>query len=191
MVPAYTALIIGTAGLMSLSISVASYRELGVLKRYKGTPVSPLAVLGSQVVTLFLMTLLGMFLLIAAGLAVYGMKLPARPIALLGGFALSCLAMFSLGFVLAGLMPTARSAQITAMIIYYPMIFLTGATIPREVLPESIRSVARFLPMDPVVKILQGLWRGDAWSAHTSDVLYIAGIAVVGSFIAAKTFRWE
>jgi len=33
--------------------------------------------------------------------------------------------------------------------------------------------------------------RDDAWSAHTGDVLYIAGIAVVGSFIAAMTFRWE
>jgi ABC-2 type transport system permease protein len=77
------------------------------------------------------------------------------------------------------------------MVIFYPMIFLTGATIPREVMPASIQGVARFLPLDPVVKVLQGMWRGDAWSGHVGHVLFLAGLAVVGSVVAVKTFRWE
>jgi ABC-2 type transport system permease protein len=175
-VPAYTAIIIGTTGLMSLAISVASQREKGVLRRYKATPLHPLAYLASQVITLYLMTAGGMVLLILTGKILYHLRFAA---------------FFALGFVLAGIMPTARTAQIAAMILYYPMMFLSGAAIPREVLPAGVRSFAKFLPMTPVVNLLRGLWNGDGWKGHGGDVLFLAGITLVFSLIAARTFRWE
>jgi ABC-2 type transport system permease protein len=182
-VPAYTAIIIGTTGLMSLAISVASQREKGVL--------SPLAYLGAQVITLYLMTAGGMILLILTGKILYHLRFAGNVLNVGAGFTLSCAAFFALGFVLAGLMPTARSAQVAAMILYYPMMFLSGAAIPREVLPAGVRSFAKFLPMTPVVNLLRGLWNGDGWTGHGGDVLFLAGITLVFSAIAARTFRWE
>ena len=190
-VPAYTAIIVGTTGLMSLTISVAANRERGVLRRFRATPLNPLAVVGAQVVTLFIMTTLGMVLLVLAGRLIYHMRFSGNVFSVFGGFTVSCLGFFALGFFLAGLMPNARTAQVAAMVLYYPMMFLTGAAIPREVLPQAVRKFARFLPMDPVVSLLRGLWKGDPWSAHLDNVLFLLGIAVVGSIIAAKTFRWE
>jgi len=191
MVPAYAAMIIATSSIMSLSIHMADSRERGVLRRYRATPLRPLAVLGGQVIPIFLMTLMGMVILIAAGVLVYHLKMPADGLSVLGGFVLSCLSFFALGFVLAAVMPTARSAQVVAMVLYYPMIFLSGSSIPREVLPQGVRSVARFLPLTPVVNLLRALWKGDGWSGHLGDVLFLAGVFVVGSVVAARTFRWE
>jgi len=191
MVPAYAAMIVATSSIMSLSIHMADSRERGVLRRYRSAPLRPLAVLGGQVIPIFLLTLLGMVILFAAGMLVYRLRLPANGLSVLGGFLLSCLSFFALGFVLAAVMPTARSAQVVAMVLYYPMIFLSGSTIPREVLPPGVRSVGAFLPLTPVVNLLRGLWKGDAWGLHAGDAVFLAAVFLVGSLVAAKTFRWE
>jgi ABC-2 type transport system permease protein len=190
-VPAYTAMIIATTGLVGLTITIAAYRENGVLRRLRTTPISPLTVLTAQVIVLFMMTMLGMLLLIIAGRLVYHLRFEGNALSVLVGFVLSCLSFFALGFVLAGLMPTARTAQVVGMVILYPMLFLSGAGFPRELLPESIKKISTFLPLTYVVTLLRGLWVGDAWRLHTTEVLVLLGMLVMGVLISIKTFRWE
>jgi len=190
-VPAYTAMIIATTGLMGLTITMATYRENGVLRRLRTTPISPLAVFVAQVIVLFMMTAFGMLLLIIAGKLVYHLRFEGNVINVLMAFTLSSISFFAIGFVLAGLMPTARTAQIVGLAILYPMLFLSGAGFPRELLPETIIKVSRFLPLTYVVTLLRGLWVGDPWSQHTTEVIVLAAILVVGVVVSLKTFRWE
>ena len=190
-VPAYTAMIIATTGLLGLTITMAAYRENGILRRLRTTPISPLVVLVAQVIVLFMMTILGMVLLIIAGKLVYHMHFEGNAFSVLAAFTLSSLSFFALGFVLAGLMPTARTAQVVGMVILYPMLFLSGAGFPSELLPESIKKVSSFLPLTYVVRLLRGLWIGDLWNQHLTDVFVLAGILVVGVLVSIKTFRWE
>lgn len=190
-VPAYTAMIIATTSLMGLTITMAAYREQGILRRLRTTPISPLVVLTAQVIVLFLMTTLGMILLVVAGKIVYQMRFEGNALSLFAGFTLSSLSFFALGLVLAGLMPTARTAQVVGMVLLYPMLFLSGAGFPRELLPEAIKKVATFLPLTYVVNLLRGLWVGEAWSKHWLEVGVLAGILIVGIVISAITFRWE
>lgn len=190
-VPAYTAMIIATGGLMSVPITMAAYREKGILRRLRTTPVRPLTVVIAQVIVVFVMTTLGMALLIAAGKLVYQMRFEGKVLSAFAGFTLSSLSFFALGFVLAGLIPTARTAQVVGMVLLYPMIFLSGAAIPRELLPEAVNEISNFLPLTYVVKLLRGLWVGEGWSQHWLDVGVLAGILLVGVLLSAKTFRWE
>jgi ABC-2 type transport system permease protein len=190
-IPAYTAMIIATSGLMSVTITMAAYREKGVLRRLRTTPVSPLVVLGAQVIVVFAMTSLGMALLIVAGKLVYHMRFEGNALSVLGGFVLGSLSFFALGFILAGIMPTARTAQVVGMVLLYPMLFLCGAGFPREFLPEAIKKFSAFLPLTYVVNLLRGLWTGEAWSQHTTDVIVLAAMLVVGVLVSVKTFRWE
>ncbi len=190
-VPAYTAMIIATTGLMGLTITMATYRENGVLRRLGTTPVHSLLVLSAQVVVLLIMTAIGMFFLVIAGKFVYQMRFEGNILNVFGGFVLGCLSFFSIGFVLAGLMPNARTAQIVGMVLLYPMLFLSGAGLPRELLPEAIKRVSTFLPLTYVVNLLRGLWIGEPWSQHSTDVLVLLAILVVGIIISIKTFRWE
>ncbi len=190
-VPSYMAMIIATSGLLGLTITMASYRERGILRRLKATPLRPQTILGAQVIVLFLMTALGMILLVIAGKLVYGLRFNGSPLNVLAAFVLSSMSFSALGFVLAGLLPTARTAQIVAMVLFYPMIFLSGATIPREVLPESIRQFAQVLPLSHVVTLLRGLWMGDPWEKHLTEVGILAVLLILGVLVSAKTFRWE
>jgi len=189
--PAYIAIIMGSTGFMSISIIVSTYRERGILRRFRATPLRPLAVIGSQVAVNFVVTLAGAIILVVGALLIYHMRFSGSVWAVLLGFTLSTLSFFAVGFVVASVSRTSRTAQIFAMVLYFPNIFLSGATVPKEIFPPAMRTISKALPMTHVVNLLQGLWLGNPWSKHLVEVGALAGLLVVGAFVSAKTFRWE
>ena len=190
-VPRYMAMIIASVGMLSIAISIAAYREKGVLRRYRATPLRPQTILAATVLVNLAMTLLGTILLIAAARVFYGLHFAGNLLAVFIGFVLASLSFFSLGFIIAGLAPTARVAQVVGMVLFYPMLFLSGAGFPSEFLPETIRSFSRFLPLTHVVTLLEGLWFGDQLGSHLTEIGVLGAMIVVGVVIAARTFRWE
>ncbi len=190
-IPSLTAVIISMTGLMATTMTMATYREKGILRRLRTTPVSPLVVLAAQVVVTFAMTCLGMLLLIAAGKLVYHVRFDGNAFSLLAGFVLSSLSFFGIGFILAGLMPTVRTAWVAAMVLLYPMLFLSGAFFSVSLLPAAVQKVSAFMPLTYVVNLLSGLWIGQPWGDHLLDVAVLAGMLVLGIFVSVKTFRWE
>jgi ABC-2 type transport system permease protein len=190
-IPTLTAMIIGTTGLMSTTITMATYRENGILRRLRTTPVGPLVVLAAQVIVVFGMTCLGMLLLIAAGMLVYHVRFEGNAFSVLAGFTLGSLSFFGIGFILAGTMPTARTAQVAGMVLLYPMMFLSGAFFPVALLPEAVQKVAAFMPLTYVVNLLSGLWNGQPWGDHLLDVGVLVVMLLLGIIVSLKTFRWE
>jgi len=190
-IPAYTAMIIATTGLMGLTITLAANRENGVLRRLRTTPVSPFVILAAQVFVMFLMTSIGMLLLVLAGKLVYHVRFEGNVLSVMAGYVLCCLSFYALGFILAALVPTARTAQVVGMALLYPMLFLSGAGFPRELLPETIKKVSNFLPLTYVVNLLRGLWIGESWAMHLSEVIVLITMLVVGTLASIKIFRWE
>jgi ABC-2 type transport system permease protein len=190
-IPALTAVIITMAGLMSNTMTMATYREKGILRRLRTTPVSSLTVLAAQVIVMFTMTCLGMLLLIAAGKLVYQVRFEGNAFSLLGGFVLSSLSFFGIGFILAGIMPTVRTAWVASMVLVYPMLFLSGAFFSVQLLPPAVQKISAFIPLTYVVNLLGGLWTGQPWGDHLLDVGVLAGMLVLGVFFSRKLFRWE
>jgi ABC-2 type transport system permease protein len=178
-------------GLMSTTITMATYREKGILRRLRTTPVSPLVVLGAQVIVVFAMTCLGMLLLVTAGNLVYHVRFAGNIFSLLGGFVLCSLSFFGIGFILASIMPTVRTAWVAAMVLLYPMLFLSGAFFSVELLPKAIQKISAFMPLTYVVNLLRGLWAGQPWGNHLLDVGVLVGMLLVGIIVSVKTFRWE
>jgi len=190
-IPGLAAMIICIAGLMSTTMTMSTYREKGVLRRLRTTPVSPLVVLVAQLIVVFAMTALGMLLLVAAGVLIFHMRFEGNTFSVLAGFTLSSLSFFAIGFILAGIMPTVRSAWVVAMVLLYPMLLLSGAFFTVELLPAAVQKVSAFLPLTYVVNLLRGLWVGEPWGQHLLDVGVLAGMLVFGSIVSARTFRWE
>ncbi|MCL4562018.1 MAG: ABC transporter permease [Chloroflexi bacterium] len=191
LIPAFTAMIIGMIGLMPVTITLAAYRENGILRRLRTTPVNPLVVMAAQVIVVFAMTSVGMLLLITAGKVVYHVRFAGNAFSLLGGFTLASLSFFGIGFILAGIMPTARTAQVVAMVLLYPMLILSGAAWPRELMPATVQNISTFLPLTYVVNLLSGLWIGEGWGEHLLDIAVLAGMLLLGIVVSVKTFRWE
>ena len=190
-VPGYTGMIIGTIGLMSVPIATAARREAGVLRRFRATPLRPLTYMVTDVLVYLLMTILGIVLLFIVAKVGYNVRFDGNIVSVLLAIALGAFAFMALGYVLAGVAPTARVAQVVAMVLFYPMMFLSGASIPLEVMPEGVRSAARFLPLTHVVTLVKGMWFGDPWSEHVTEVIVLTAILVVGAAIASRVFRWE
>ncbi len=191
LIPAFTAMVIGINGLMAITVTMATYRENGILRRLRTTPVNPLVVMVAQVAVVFTMTSLGMLLLLIAGKLFYHVSIVGNPFSLLVGYTLSSLSFFGIGFILAGTLPTARLAQIVAMVLMYPMLILSGAAWPRELMPAAVQKVAAFFPLTYVVNLLNGLWLNQPWGKHLLDVGVLVGMLLVGIIVSAKTFRWE
>src|SRR5262245_14018328 len=82
--------VIGTSGLMSLTTTLASYRELGVLRRFRVTPLRPCAILLAQAMVMLVMASLGMLLVVACAGVVFGLRCGGHPASLAAAFVLSC-----------------------------------------------------------------------------------------------------
>ncbi|MBP1703824.1 MAG: transporter [Chloroflexi bacterium] len=190
-VPAYAGIIIGTVALMGIPIDTAASRENGVLRRYRATPLPPAVYLIASVLMYLTVALLGMLVLILAGKLVFGLRFSGSWPSVLAAFILSALAFYAFGYLIASLASSARVAQTIGMVIFFPMMFLSGAGMPIQLLPEGLRRISDFLPLTYVVRLIQGLWFDDALKTVWLPVLVLVGILIVGSVLAARFFRWE
>lgn len=187
--PGYIGLIIGTVGLLSIPVTLANYREQGILRRFQATPLRPAAVLWAQVAVNVLMTALGIAILVVAGRLLFDLRPPTLTLAIIPAIALAAFSFFAVGFMMAGVMPTPRSAQAAGMALLYPMLFLSGAAMPRQIMPETMQRIAEFLPLTHVVILLEDLWFAGDWNTISLGVVCL--MLVVGLVITRYTFRWE
>lgn len=190
-VPSYIALIIISVGFMGIPIATASNREAGVLRRFRITPLRPSAYIIANITSYYVMTALGVVALVVVGKVVYGVRFQGSVVSVWAGFTLGSLAFFALGYLIAGAASTARIAQSIGMIAAFPMMFLSGASIPLEVLPQSVRKIAAFIPLTHVVTLMRGLWAGEGWGRHLTEAAVLGGVLVVGMALSARFFRWE
>jgi ABC-2 type transport system permease protein len=190
-VPAYGAMIIATSGLISLPILLATYRELRIFARFQATPIHPISIFLAHITVLVTVNFLGLILLAAAGKLVYHLRFAGNMILVVAAYFYCSLAFLAIGFLLGSVVRSARTAQIVGMVFFFPMIFFSGATIPREFLPEAIRSVAQFLPLTHVVNLLRGLWIGAPPSSWPVNAGYLAILSALSILLAVRIFRWE
>jgi ABC-2 type transport system permease protein len=190
-VPAYAAIIIGTVALMSIPIDMAGNRDAGVLRRYRVTPLRPVVYVASSAAVYFGVGLLGMAILVLVGRLGFNLHLAGAWIDVVAGFTLCSLAFYAIGFVLASVAPTARLAQTVGMVLFFPMMFLSGAGMPLQMLPEGVRRISDLLPLTYVVELMQGLWFGEGWQAHLAAVAVLTGMLIAGVALSARFFRWE
>jgi ABC-2 type transport system permease protein len=190
-VPAYMALIIGSVGIMSIAINICSQRESGTLRRFQASPLHPLAYILADVVCNLIVTILGLACLLVVAFLAFHVRMAGSILNVSLAVLLGSLSMFSIGYLIASLMPTARAGQIVGMAIFYPMMFLSGAGLPIEIMGSTMQKIARFLPLSYVVTLIKGMWYGDPWSAHGLDIVVLIGIMIVCLVIASRLFKWK
>ena len=185
------ALMIAVNAVLSLVAVISIYREGGILKRLRATPLSPLTILGSQVLVKLVFTVVSLVLLVLAGRQLLPGTLNVPMASFTAALLLSSLSILSLGFVIASIIPTARFAQPIGAAVLYPMIALSGLFVPIERLPSALRIVAYALPTTHAVSLMQGVWDGSGWTAHWGNAVALLVVFAVCSALASKVFRWE
>lgn len=190
-VPAYIAIIIAGVGLISLPIATASSRERGELRRLQVTPLRPLVYMGADILVYFIMALCGVLLLVLTGEFVYHARFSGRFLSVLFGFSLATVSFFSFGFLIAAVSKTGRIAQSIGMFLCFPMMFLSGAGMPLELMPQNIKTASNFIPLKHVVTLMRGLWAGDPLFQHINEIIILTVLLVVCGFISTFIFKWE
>lgn len=189
--PIFVGLLTIATAVLSFVAIIAIYREGGILKRLRATPLRPYTILTAHVVVKLLFTVVTLAALVVAGRRVY----PADggvPIASFAVALLYCtLCILALGFVIASLVPTARFAQPIGTLILYPMLGLSGLFVPIESMPAGLQALARVLPLTYAVSLLRGIWHGEGWLAHASDVGILAIMFAACLALSTRVFRWE
>ena len=189
--PVFVSVLIALSGVLSLVTIISIYREGGILKRLRATPLRPQTILTAHVLVKLTLTALTMALTVLAGRRYY----PVHSALPVFGFTLALListwSILSIGFLIASIVPTARFAQPIGAAILYPMIGLCGLFVPVQSLPPALQVVARVLPLTYAVSLLEGIRKGEAWSTHMGDVAALVVVFAICTALSAKVFRWE
>jgi len=189
--PILVSVFMAISAVISLVTIISIYREGGILKRLRATPLRPQTILSAHVLVKLLFTAMTLVLMLMAGRRYY----PAGTNPPLFSFSIALLfstfSILSIGFVVASLVRTARFAQPVSAVIFYPMIALSGLFLPIDVLPSGLQWAARFLPLTYVVSLLRGIWVGEAWTLHLWDVVALMLTCAFFTAVSSRVFRWE
>jgi ABC-2 type transport system permease protein len=189
--PVFASVLIALSGVLSLVTIISIYREAGILRRLRATPLRPQTILTAHVLVKLALTLATMVLMVLAGKRYYPVNIDVPVFGFAMALLISTWSILSIGFVIASIVPTARFAQPIGGAVLYPMLGLCGLFVPLETLPPMLRAISRALPLTYAVSLLQGIWKGEAWSAHIGDVAALILVFAICTALSAKVFRWE
>lgn len=185
--PAYVGLVMASLGLISMPQRLASYREQGVLRRYRAVGMPLAAIFASQVAVACAMAVIGGISLTIASAIVYGTQAPSDWLGVAVAFSLSAASFSAIGLMLGGSLMTSRAAQGAGLILFFVMMFISGAGPPREVLTSGMRAFSNILPLTHVILALQDPWLGQGW--HWPALGIVAGFTAVAAALAVWRFR--
>jgi ABC-2 type transport system permease protein len=189
--PVLAALLISISAVLSLVTIISIYREGGILKRLRATPLRPETILSAHVLVKLLLTAATITLMVAAGKRYYPVGVHVPLVKFTIALLISTVSVLSIGFLIASIVPTARFAQPIGAVIMYPMLAVCGLFAPIAVLPPLLRMLGKVDPLTYAVSLLTGMWKGDAWAAHVGDVVALAVVFAVFTAVSSRVFRWE
>src|SRR5688572_17406708 len=189
--PIFTVTLIALNAVLSLVTIIAIYRESGILKRLRATPLRPHTILTAHVIVKLIFTGVTLALMAVAGRKLYPMPLDVSWLSFGIALIISTISILSVGFLVASLVPTARFAQPIGSLILYPMLGASGLFMPIAALPVWLQPIAYLLPLRPAVSLLRGIWVGEGWLAHSGDIAGLVLVFVISVALSSRIFKWE
>jgi ABC-2 type transport system permease protein len=184
---ASAAVIVAALGLMTLPITLANYRQRGILRRFRASSVPAPTIVGAQLTLAFVTFVAGTLVLAIIARLAYHATLPQNvlgvAVALLAGTA----AFGAIGLLLATVVRTSRAAQGIGLMLFFALWLISGTAPPPAVLPAGLRDVASMLPLTHLVTAVQNAWFGFGWAG--TDLAVLATYAVIAGIPALWLFR--
>ena len=175
-----------------LSVQLVTFREQGILRRFRVTPVGASAMLASSLVSNYFLTLPTIAIEFFLSRSVFHMMGLGNILSIFVLVTIGTVTFASLGLIVASVTNTMQETQIINQIIWFVFLFISGATIPFPMLPSIIQKVAVFLP---ATYLVSGLQRAMIDHTDLSNLgMYLAsliGCALIAFIVSAQLFRWE
>jgi ABC-2 type transport system permease protein len=175
-----------------LSAALVTFREQGILRRFHVTPVTASDMLASSIVANYVLTLPTVALELLFAHFIFHVTDFGNLFSFFVLVTVGVISFASLGLIVASVTNTMQETQVLNQLIWLPLIFLSGATMPLPFLPHVAQKFALFLP---ATYLVWGLQAATFFSQPISRVLVEAcslGLwAILAFFVAAQLFRWE
>ena len=195
-VPAIAAFSVITACYTNIAISVATARDLGILKRVRGTPLSPFAYLLARVIHSSAIALLLVGVVTLAGALFYGVDAPTGDLPLFVLTIVVGAAAFSaLGLALTSVIPTAQAAPAVVNASVLPLLFISNVFIPVNRAPEWLETFSKLFPVRHYADAMSASFVPDTlgpdYVFDWTSLLVVALWGVAGLLLASRFFSWE
>ena len=178
-----------TLALSTLPSALVLYRERGVLRRMSTTPVRPGSLLSAQLLVNVVAAVVATALTLTVGHLVLGVPLPGAPLAFVAVFVLGSVAMLALGLLLAAVAPNSRVVQGAGAALMFPLLFLAGMWLPRQLMPELLSRISDFTPTGAFGQSLVSTLGGQA--PQPLHLAVLAVWALAAGLASARLFRWQ
>ena len=189
--PVMFTILIALNAVVSLTTIMSIYREGGILKRLKATPLQPVTILTAHVIVKLILTSASVGLLIVVGKSFFSVATPGSAVSVGVAVGIATVSILSLGFVIASIVPTARFAPLIAGTILYPQLGVSGLFVSVDSFPPALRILSDVSPLTHAVSLTRGMWEGEAWSGFGTELLALSVTFVVCVLVSSKVFRWE
>lgn len=187
--PIALALGLATLGLVTLPPILGGYRQFGILRRLRTTPVHPSRLLSAQLTVHLAVAVVAAAAAVMVVVVGFDVPVPELPLWFLIAFMLGAASVFAMGLLVGARARSSVSAQAIGMAIYFPMLFFAGVWIPRSIMTDGLRTVSDLTPLGSGVQALEDSWFGT--TPGLTNLLVMAIWAVVVGFLAVRIFRWE
>ena len=170
---------------MGIPLTIADYRDKKILKHFFVTPCSPMALLAAVVACGVVTALISGGVISLLSVFVFGYRMQGNVLLFVGAYLLVMASMYSIGMLISGLCRSGKT------VVYFPMLFLSGATIPFELFPEKLQKAASILPLTQGIKMMKEISMGSPIKNVAGIVLLLTAVTAICCFAAKLTFRWE
>jgi ABC-2 type transport system permease protein len=175
-----------------LSMQLVTWREQGILRRFRLAPISPAAMIASSVIANYALILPTVFLQLFLARYIYHVTAFGNWITLFVLVILGITSFGALGLIVASVTNTMQETQIINQLLWFSFLFLSGATVPLSVLPVIVQRIGLFLP---ATYLVSGIQRGMVYNQGVLSLsVEIISLVVWGAlafFISSVLFRWE
>lgn len=130
-------------------------------------------------------------LMICLACVIFGYRMEGNVLAFIGAWFLTMIAMFSIGLLAASVCKTVKSMNVVTSLLYFPILFFSGATIPYELFPKGMQKVAGLMPLGVGIRLMKAASMGTMLAEVDIQIIILVLITLVCSLVAVKMFRWE
>jgi ABC-2 type transport system permease protein len=192
LVPAIAGMSVMSTTFTALAYNIVFLRERGVLKRIRGTPLPTISYLGGVAANAVTNTALQIAIVVVAGRVFFGIGWPKDWLELLVFVTAGVVCFASLGVAFAHAIPNFESTAAYVNAVFLPVVFVSFYVFDASGAPEFLRTIAKALPLYPLIHGLSGaLVTGTSLATNISDLGVIAVWALFGIWLAIRGFSWE
>ena len=198
-VSAATYLLVGLLGygvaataFASLAITLVVRREAGLLKRVRGTPLSPTTYLTAVIASTVIVIALQVVAQLLIGRYLLDADWPSAPGSFAAALLFGAAAFAALGIAITVFVRSAEGSSAVVNAIYLPMAFISGAFFSPRDLPRFLEVLSEVLPLTYLLRLIRSTFiEGETLASSPGAIAAVLVWGLFGLVVAGRMFRWE